>query len=708
MSRQGLSLRQRLLLIGLVPAALLAAAMTALFLLRGLHDMDAEMRERGLAIVSFLAPAAEYGVVSGNRTVLSTLLQAVLAQRDVAAAAIYDRHGELLAVSGRPSPGGAPRLLVATEPAVIGDAAERLSVAAPVQTVPLILDDVDLGPSALAGSPKAITIGRVLVELDKRPLIARKNGIILSTLLLVALGLGLMAALASSLARAISDPLGRLVDAVRRIAAGDLNVSVPSSAPSEDLRALEHGFNAMARSIADAHHTLQARVDAATAQLAHQAMHDPLTGLPNRRAFEQALDDMVSASRQAATHGALCFIDLDRFKIVNDTCGHAAGDELLRRITRLIMQRVRAEDMLCRVGGDEFALILRECSAIDAHRIASELRETVATFRFSWEGRRFTVGASIGLVQIDGSMNSASDILVAADLACYAAKKSGRNRVVEHHRADTHDRRRGDAGAALPHADPAPPGHGLKLHGQPILPLAPAAGGGWIEVLLRGEDAHGGMRSAHEVLTQAGHGDAAVELDLWVADTVCALIAARRAAGAAPGRYGLNLGRATVLAGERYVDAVSARLSALGLHPELVVLEFPATVAEQLPDEAGRLVARAHAAGLRVALERLEGSAAGLLRELRPDYVKISFKHLVETYGIEAGCTLAQALCAMASALSIETVASEVEDITFRDALPDYGFHYAQGYIVAPLAALEDMHEDSPCAEAPEAAADPR
>lgn len=682
------SLKQRLLMVVLVPAAILAAVITTLLLVRDTQSMDDAVAERGLAIVSFLAPAAEYGVISGNRANLSGLLQAVLGQREVAAVAIYNPNGSVLAVSGKPRMADATAVLATTAATTLERQAERISFAAPVMPTPLVIDDI-LESDPKYGRASSLTpVGWVYVEFDTQSLVERKRELVLGTLAVVAVGLALTAALALRLARSVVEPLGRLVEAVKQMAAGNLDVSVPNSGAGEEMQALESGFNTMASSIADAHKTLQARVDEATALLAHQALHDPLTGLPNRRAFEQALEDAVAGSRRAGDHGVLCFIDLDRFKIVNDTCGHAAGDELLRRIARLIRQRVRAEDLICRIGGDEFALILQGCPPSDAIRIAEGLREAVAAFRFTWEGRRFSIGASIGLVRIDGGLATASDVLVAADLACYAAKKNGRNRVVEHD-ATPLGQRQTDLPYAGPVADSIP-FEDLLLVRQPVFAVGAVEAEPWSEVLLRVADDEGGVSSATELLGRFDEDDCLVEVDEWVAAQVCTELARRRSAGGPRCRVSLNLSRSSVLAAERYLASLSALLRLHGLDPEQVVLEFPASMVEQSPDESCRLAREARRIGCRVALERMDGGAVGLLKTLRPDYVKISLKLLVESYGLEAGCNLAQALCGMAAALSIRSIASEVEDELLRDSLRDYGFDYAQGTIIAATVPLED------------------
>lgn len=424
-----LKLRQRIILNVLLPVVLLAVGLSGFLLQRSTTAADTALRERALAIVSFLAPAAEYGVFAGNRRALETLLVAALEQRDVTAASILDADGTVLAISGRRSMSGAEVLQHAT-PALVRVIARKdgkLAAIAPVVLAPLGFEDVSMHAPLGAN-----VIGWVHVELDASALTTYKRELIWSTLA-IALGVLLFTLLlALRIARTVSQPIARLVEAVRRMSEGDLDSKVPENAGIGELRTLQRGFNAMTEAISEAQNTLQARIDEATAQLAHQATHDALTGLPNRRAFEQALEDAVAASRRASDASVLCFIDLDRFKTVNDTAGHAAGDALLMRVAELVRARVRTGDLLCRIGGDEFALILYGCSVAEAQTIAENLRQAVEKFRFKWHGHRFGIGLSIGLVALDGRLTSAGDALVAADLACYAAKRGGRNRVVEH------------------------------------------------------------------------------------------------------------------------------------------------------------------------------------------------------------------------------------------------------------------------------------
>lgn len=433
--RPRLTLRQKMLLVLILPVSLLAGALSALYLQQGTRELDDAMLARGKAMISFLAPAAEYVVVSGNRRALEGLMEQVLAQEGVVAAALFDRAGALLASAGLAGRFEEARTMPAFDAVSIRRAPGRMGFARSVTSLPVVVDDY---PLAGAGGvvPALELVGWVYVELDTGVMEARKRRLVAIVAGLAIVLVLVTTAFALRLAHSVGAPVATLAQAVRRMAAGDLDARVPTGSASEELNALEVGFNAMAEAIANSQRTLQARIDEATVLLAHQARHDPLTGLPNRRAFEEAIQAAVSAHRRSGDVATLCFIDLDRFKEVNDNGGHAAGDKLLRTIARLIRAQLRAEDDIFRIGGDEFAVILRGCSREDARRIAESLCEAVAGFDFPWAERVFRVGASIGLARMEGERLDAAALMQAADQACYAVKRSGRGGVVESSAAD--------------------------------------------------------------------------------------------------------------------------------------------------------------------------------------------------------------------------------------------------------------------------------
>jgi diguanylate cyclase (GGDEF)-like protein/PAS domain S-box-containing protein len=168
---------------------------------------------------------------------------------------------------------------------------------------------------------------------------------------------------------------------------------------------------------------------ALTRWLSHQATHDALTGLVNRTEFERRLERIVNDSRRGNRDNALCYIDLDHFKAINDTCGHAAGDQVLQQVSHRLLERVRARDTLARIGGDEFGVLLEHCPFDQAQRIANDLLSAVENFRFDWEGQSFPVGLSIGLIPLTAESGDLATIMHEADIACYAAKQLGRHRV---------------------------------------------------------------------------------------------------------------------------------------------------------------------------------------------------------------------------------------------------------------------------------------
>ncbi len=167
-------------------------------------------------------------------------------------------------------------------------------------------------------------------------------------------------------------------------------------------------------------------------KLSHEASHDPLTGLLNRRAFESRVQEYIQDTQINGTQHMICYLDLDYFKVVNDTCGHQAGDEILRSLTRELKTRLRNNDILARLGGDEFALLLNNCSFVDAESLCNKIINHVSAYNFQWQEHQFKIGASIGIAAITADTDSVADLLRKADLACYTAKERGRNRVHVH------------------------------------------------------------------------------------------------------------------------------------------------------------------------------------------------------------------------------------------------------------------------------------
>jgi len=252
----------------------------------------------------------------------------------------------------------------------------------------------------------------------------------------------------------VNRPIRVLSDVSKQISAGDFSGEFPNEAHGE-IGELIHNFEDMRDSIVAHYSQLMSEIEShkktASELLAqkeltsYQASHDALTGLINRREFERRVNLAIACSRTDNSRHVLLYIDLDQFKIVNDTCGYIAGDMLLRRLSELLRSKTREHDTLSRLGGDEFGLLFEYCHVEDGLEISRGLLDAVKTFRFSWEDKVFSIGASIGLVEFSAGSRSYVDILSAADAACYTAKEQGRNRIKVYQSEDADlSRRKGE------------------------------------------------------------------------------------------------------------------------------------------------------------------------------------------------------------------------------------------------------------------------
>ncbi|MCB1887244.1 MAG: diguanylate cyclase [Rhodocyclaceae bacterium] len=645
-----LTIHRRLLVAGLLPTAIVALGISAWFLWSASREFDRSLEERGLAVVGFLAPASEYGLISGNRETLDALLQAALTQRQVHAAAVIQEDGRPLAISGAMKAPEAGPLKAIEAPTQISPSGGKLRFIAPVWRTPLDLGEL-YEPDRSAARER---IGWVYAELDTAELAYRKWRILALNIAFSLLALAATGLFSQRLARTMSRPLERLASAVGDMARGIRGTRVAASSGGE-IGELEHGFNHMAEALEIARDEMQSRVDAATEQLRYLADHDPLSGLANRRAFEREVEAVLGV---ASPRGhALCFMDLDRFKIVNDTCGHVAGDELLRQIGTLLQQHVRDQDMLARVGGDEFALLLRDCGLAHARAVADSLCATVAAFRFPWEGREFRVGASIGLVLLDEAHHDLAHALSAADRACYAAKRRGRNQVCEAALDDAG--RSGDTALAPPSLAAALEQSRLRLQVRPILPVAPEARE-WAEVVLHIDlPGHPDAQRFIERCERDGDG---LALDLWTLNACCQVLrelAPDRRTGL---RISIALGDASICGASDLITHVEAALQRAALSPDLFGFEITADRAAQYPGEVQALVRRIRHLGAHVILADYRDHALSLLRSLRPDYVKVSLEGLSRDYEPAHAAAVATSVAGVATALGAGLVVVGMAD----------------------------------------------
>ena len=441
-------------------------------------------------------------------------------------------------------------------------------------------------------------------------------------------------------------------------------------------------------------------------EMTWRATHDELTGLANRAEFERALTRLHAGCAQDDEHHALLFIDLDRFKIVNDTCGHAAGDQLLRQVSRMLARTVRSCDMLVRLGGDEFAIILERCGLERAADVAQEICGLMDEYRFVHEGQRFRIGTSVGLVPIDGSWPDAAAIIRAADSACYAAKESGRNRVHRWCETDLslHARRAQTRWATR--LETALDEDGFELHAQRIGPLgarSPTADADALdaeepaddrhaEILIRLRDEGRAPVLPGAFLPAAERFNLIDRIDQWVLGRVIDWLRTHRDRLDVDTLW-INLSGQS-FGDRRFQEDTLERLRAAGEEVcASLCFEITETAAVTNLDEAAVFVRELRALGVRVALDDFGAGASsfGYLKSLPVDYLKIDgqfVRHLTED-PLDAAAV--RCFAEVARVMQVKTVAEFVETPEVLDRLREIGVDFVQGWLLHEPAPIEEL-----------------
>ncbi|MEH1814358.1 MAG: EAL domain-containing protein, partial [Nostoc sp.] len=415
-------------------------------------------------------------------------------------------------------------------------------------------------------------------------------------------------------------------------------------------------------------------------QLSWQASHDPLTGLVNRHEFEQQIEQALHLAKLDYQIHALCYLDLDHFKIVNDTCGHLAGDELLRQITILLQEKIRKTDTLARLGGDEFGVLLSQCLPEQALRVANQLLECVQEFRFVWQEQVFSIGVSIGLVGIDMNSESLAEIIKTADAACYTAKNRGRNRVYV---AQTDDQERLQQRGEMQWASRI--SHALEsdwfcLYVQPIASITPVAqNGDYYEVLLRLHDEQGNLVLPMTFIPAAERYDLMHLIDRWVIRTLFSNWI--RVVGDKQSMYAINLSGSTINDDE-FIDFLYEQFTLHSILPQSICFEITETVAIANLSKARKFIQSLQQIGCRFALDDfgVGMSSFAYLKSLPVNYLKIDGSFIRNIIENPVDNAIVTAITHISSVMGIKTIAEFVENDAILERITALGIDYAQGY----------------------------
>ena len=426
-----------------------------------------------------------------------------------------------------------------------------------------------------------------------------------------------------------------------------------------------------------------------TRQISYQAAHDALTGLVNRREFERRLQEAVESARRGDGNHVLCYLDLDRFKAINDTSGHQAGDSLLRDIAKLVRGGVRDSDTVGRLGGDEFGMLLVGCPLDKARQIADEVCRKVADHRFVWRDRIFNVGASIGLVEISTTAGSIEEVLAAADSACYQAKRQGGHVTVYSARDESHARESGEI-HWLQLLQSALKEHRFELYCQPIVAAyGDGDAGPAMEMLLRLRNDAGEQVSPADFLQAAERYRLMGLVDRQVVQTT--LDALGRGAISLPAKrsVGINISGQT-LADSQFLEFVVECFDTTGANPAQVCFEIAEGAVIANLEHARRFIGVLHGMGCRFALDDF-GSGIGSFAKLKllaVDFLKIDGSFMRNLARDTVNQAMVTAMIKLARTLNFKVIAEHIEDESTAEAARLIGVDYLQGYAMGRPAPL--------------------
>jgi diguanylate cyclase (GGDEF)-like protein/PAS domain S-box-containing protein len=422
------------------------------------------------------------------------------------------------------------------------------------------------------------------------------------------------------------------------------------------------------------------------AKLSYQASHDSLTGLINRGEFERRLSLALKSAAQLGRHHAVMYLDLDQFKVVNDTCGHAAGDQLMRQVSAVLQRRLREGDTLARLGGDEFGVLLENCAPDNALRIADGLRQTVMECHFAWETRSFNIGVSIGLVNVEDGLFTLTDVLSAADSACYMAKDKGRNRVQVYHAGDSELSTRQGEMEWIGRLQKALEEDRFVLYAQDIVGLDPARKlGDHREILIRMLDERGEIVPPMAFIPAAERYNLMPAIDRWVIRNAFAIIARQQAdKGHGPGVFAINLSGSSI-GDERFLDYVREQLGQFAVSPQSICFEITETAAIARLDKATYFINQLKSMGCLFSLDDFGAgmSSFAYLKHLPVDFLKIDGGFVKDMADDLIDRAMVEAINSVGHVMGKQTIAEFVDGERVIRLLREMGVDYAQGYGIA-------------------------
>jgi diguanylate cyclase (GGDEF)-like protein len=394
----------------------------------------------------------------------------------------------------------------------------------------------------------------------------------------------------------------------------------------------------------------------------------------------------LKSAAQLGRHHAVMYLDLDQFKVVNDTCGHAAGDQLMRQVSAVLQRRLREGDTLARLGGDEFGVLLENCAPDHALRIGEGLRQTILECHFAWETRSFNIGVSIGLVNVADGLFTLTDVLSAADAACYMAKDKGRNRVQVYHAEDSELSTRQGEMEWIGRVQKALDEDRFVLYAQDIAGLDPARNlGDHCEILIRMLDEHGELVPPMAFIPAAERYNLMPSIDRWVLRNAFAIIARQQSESTTgPAVYAINLSGSSI-GDERFLEYVREQFEHFAVAPESICFEITETAAIARLDLATNFINQLKSLGCLFSLDDFGAgmSSFAYLKHLPVDFLKIDGGFVKDMADDPIDRAMVEAINSVGHVMGKKTIAEFVDGDRVIRLLREIGVDFAQGYGIA-------------------------
>ena len=658
-----LNIQARLLLLVITPVFILSCSYLLFDFQTRLHHEESKLDQHAMTTARFISAVIHNQKTLYDQSHIERLLAASqLDKEPYLAFKIADTHNATLASLGKPFTINQP--LSPQDTSFIDGSGRDITV------VRVFNNGVQHG-----------LLGFVFVAIDKAALMEDYRQALIKNVGVITIGLMLCSILAYWVSRSISQPIREMSLMLRKFVVGHQGLTTTKHSLPE-IQSLQSTVNRISRQVQHAEENMRDRIQNAQAQLQYQARHDVLTGLVNRQELERRLQQSLLDVKQHSHSHIFCYMDLDQFRVVNDTCGHLAGDQMLRQISILMGQRIRAEDTFARLGGDEFGLLLSFCQVEKAIEIAAQIRQIVENFRFTHEGKIFQTGISIGIVAINADFKDAGEIMRHADAACYISKDNGRNQIHLFHPQDHLLLKRHSEMEWVSRINEAISHNDFVLYCQGIFPLQQDQPP-FYEVLIRKLDEHGGLIHPHEFMPSAERYQLMAKIDRWVIQHVCMALQPifkhtdrRLPFNISINLSGMSLGDAALL------GYIRQCLDTYAIPPQYLCFEVTETSAIMNIDNTIVLIEELKQLGIRFMLDDFGSgmSSFSYLKHLPVSFLKMDGAYVRDITRNPVDLAMAKAIQSVAESIGIQTIAEYVEDRATLDCLKQMGVGFAQGF----------------------------